>query len=44
MEAANDSRLTATEAGRSATATVLTTAGVPAATAGELVARVSEES
>ncbi|OIJ90240.1 hypothetical protein BIV25_32295 [Streptomyces sp. MUSC 14] len=43
MEAVNDGLLTAAEAGRSATVTVLTAAGVPAAAAGELVARVSEE-
>jgi AcrR family transcriptional regulator len=43
MEAVNDGLLTATEAGRSATVTVLTAAGVPATTAGELVTRVSEE-
>jgi AcrR family transcriptional regulator len=43
MEAVNDGLLTAAEAGRSATVTALTAAGVPAATAGELVARVSEE-
>ncbi|MEU8970457.1 TetR/AcrR family transcriptional regulator [Streptomyces monashensis] len=43
MEAVNDGLLTAAEAGRSATVTVLTAAGVPTATADELVARVSEE-
>ncbi|MER6074844.1 TetR/AcrR family transcriptional regulator [Streptomyces sp. NPDC001817] len=42
-EAVNDGLLTAQEAGRSATVTVLTAAGVPASTATELVARVSEE-
>jgi AcrR family transcriptional regulator len=44
MEAVNDGLLTAAEAGRSATVTVLTAAGVPASTATELVAEVSEES
>ncbi|MGW1804670.1 TetR/AcrR family transcriptional regulator [Streptomyces sp. NPDC002078] len=43
MEAVNDGLLTAQEAGRSATVTVLTAAGVPASTATELVAKVSEE-
>jgi hypothetical protein len=43
MEAVTDGLLTATEAGRSATVTVLTAAGVPATTAGELVTRVNEE-
>ncbi|MEV6054202.1 TetR/AcrR family transcriptional regulator [Streptomyces sp. NPDC052107] len=42
MEAVNDGLLSAQEAGRSATVTVLTAAGVPASTATELVARVSE--
>ncbi|MFA7759003.1 TetR/AcrR family transcriptional regulator [Streptomyces sp. NRRL B-2790] len=43
MEAVNDGLVTAEEAGRSATVTVLTAAGVPACAATELVARVSEE-
>ncbi|MGW7818562.1 TetR/AcrR family transcriptional regulator [Streptomyces puniciscabiei] len=43
MEAVNDGLVTAQEAGRSATVTVLTAAGVPASTATALVARVSEE-
>ncbi|MQY40122.1 hypothetical protein SRB17_81520 [Streptomyces sp. RB17] len=43
MEAVNDGLLTAQEAGRSATVTVLTAAGVPASRATELVARVNEE-
>ncbi|MFI9243059.1 TetR/AcrR family transcriptional regulator [Streptomyces sp. NPDC053086] len=41
-EAVNDGLLTAHEAGRSATVTVLTAAGVPASTAAALVAEVSE--
>ncbi|MEV6836434.1 TetR/AcrR family transcriptional regulator [Streptomyces sp. NPDC051133] len=40
-EAVNDGLLTAHEAGRSATVTVLTAAGVPASTAAALVAEVS---
>ncbi|MES4893277.1 TetR/AcrR family transcriptional regulator [Streptomyces sp. NPDC096012] len=44
MEAVNDGLLTAQEAGRSATVAVLTAAGVPASTATELVARMSENS
>ncbi|MFI1768149.1 TetR/AcrR family transcriptional regulator [Streptomyces sp. NPDC020800] len=43
MEAVNDGLVTAEEAGRSATVTVLTAAGVPASTAAALVAEVSEE-
>jgi uncharacterized protein YfiM (DUF2279 family) len=41
MEAVNDGLVTAEEAGRSATVTVLAAAGMPAAEATELVARVS---
>ncbi|KOV60739.1 TetR/AcrR family transcriptional regulator [Streptomyces sp. MMG1121] len=41
MEAVNDGLLTAAEAGRSATVTVLTAAGMPAPTATALVAEVS---
>ncbi|MEU6088184.1 TetR/AcrR family transcriptional regulator [Streptomyces sp. NPDC047085] len=41
MEAVNDGLVTAEEAGRSATVTVLAAAGMPAAEARELVARVS---
>ncbi|MEV5879109.1 TetR/AcrR family transcriptional regulator [Streptomyces sp. NPDC052101] len=44
MEAVNDGLLTAQEAGRSATVTVLTASGVPASTATALVAEVSAES
>ncbi|MDX2594528.1 MULTISPECIES: TetR/AcrR family transcriptional regulator [Streptomyces] len=43
MEAVNDGLVTADEAGRSATVTVLTAAGVPAATATALVARLHGE-
>ncbi|GHE09806.1 TetR/AcrR family transcriptional regulator [Streptomyces alanosinicus] len=43
MEAVNDGLLAAEEAGRSATVTVLTAAGMPAGPATALVARVSEE-
>ncbi|MFE2098625.1 MULTISPECIES: TetR/AcrR family transcriptional regulator [unclassified Streptomyces] len=43
-EAVNDGLVTAEEAGRSATVTVLTAAGVPASAAAELVAEVSAES
>ncbi|MCZ0986847.1 TetR/AcrR family transcriptional regulator [Streptomyces diastatochromogenes] len=43
-EAVNDGLVTAEEAGRAATVTVLTAAGVPASTATELVAKVSEGS
>ncbi|MEW2167505.1 TetR/AcrR family transcriptional regulator [Streptomyces sp. NPDC007084] len=41
MEAVNDGLLAAREAGRSAAATILATAGVPASRATELVARLS---
>ncbi|MFF5028653.1 TetR/AcrR family transcriptional regulator [Streptomyces collinus] len=44
MEAVNDGLVTAEEAGRSATVTVLTSAGVPAATATRLVAELDGES
>ncbi|EST33222.1 TetR/AcrR family transcriptional regulator [Streptomyces roseochromogenus] len=44
MEAVNDGLLAADEAGRSATVTVLTAAGMPASLASALVARVSAES
>ncbi|MFJ9819430.1 TetR/AcrR family transcriptional regulator [Streptomyces sp. NPDC101151] len=44
MEAVNDGLVTAQEAGRSATVTVLTAAGVPASTATALVAGVSGKS
>ncbi|MGW1049532.1 TetR/AcrR family transcriptional regulator [Streptomyces sp. NPDC001118] len=43
MEAVNDGLLAADEAGRSATVTVLTAAGMPASSATALVAKVSEE-
>ncbi|MFF8432000.1 TetR/AcrR family transcriptional regulator [Streptomyces sp. NPDC016566] len=43
-EAVNDGLVTAEEAGRSATVTVLAAAGVPASAAAELVAEVSAES
>ncbi|WP_369391923.1 TetR/AcrR family transcriptional regulator [Streptomyces sp. CG1] len=43
-EAVNDGLLAADEAGRSATVTVLTAAGMPASLATALVAKVSEES
>ncbi|MFC9284293.1 TetR/AcrR family transcriptional regulator [Streptomyces collinus] len=44
MEAVNDGLVSAEEAGRSATVTVLTAAGVPAATAARLVAELDGES
>ncbi|MFF7241637.1 TetR/AcrR family transcriptional regulator [Streptomyces collinus] len=44
MEAVNDGLVTAEEAGRSATITVLTAAGVPAATATRLVAELDGKS
>ncbi|MFJ6083452.1 TetR/AcrR family transcriptional regulator [Streptomyces sp. NPDC092369] len=43
MDAVNDGLLTAQEAGRAATVTVLTAAGVPACDATELVAKLSVE-
>lgn len=43
-EAVNDGLVTAEEAGRAATVTVLTAAGVPASAATELVAKVTEGS
>jgi AcrR family transcriptional regulator len=42
MEAVNDGLLAAEEAGRSATVTILTAAGVPASRATELVAKLSD--
>ncbi|MFI6489774.1 TetR/AcrR family transcriptional regulator [Streptomyces sp. NPDC050564] len=42
MEAVNDSLLAPEEAGRSAAVTILTTAGVPASRAAELVAKLSD--
>jgi hypothetical protein len=42
MEAVNDGLLAPEEAGRSAAVTMLTTAGVPASRAAELVAKPSD--
>lgn len=42
LEAVNDGLLAAEEAGRSATVTVLTAAGVPASRATALVAKLSD--